>query len=152
MLIKDNLPRGKWKIGKILELIKGRDQAIRSAKVLISPNKVFHRALNLLYPIECPEEQNTRSQDHIEATNQEGLSSTDNKAESREDCDNSKYESQTDKEDKDSSPTRKRPVRQATLAAKQKLKRWINPSENFAALGSVAILIAMLLYDVEDSN
>ena len=52
VLVKENLPRGRWKVGKSHQLIKGQDQMIRSAKVLILPNKFFHRTLNLLYPIE----------------------------------------------------------------------------------------------------
>ena len=42
MLIKDNLPRGRWKAGKILELIVGRDQRVRSAKVFVGPRSYLH--------------------------------------------------------------------------------------------------------------
>ena len=51
VLIKDNLPRGRWKVGKISELIVGRDQRVRAAKVFVSPRS--YRPLNSLYPIEC---------------------------------------------------------------------------------------------------
>jgi len=44
----------------------------------------------------------------------------------------------------DSSPAVRQPLRQVTVVARQKLKEWLNPSENFAILGSVAISIAML--------
>ena len=54
VVIKENLPRGRWRVGVIHELVRGKDQMIRSAQVLISPNKYLHRALSLLYPIECP--------------------------------------------------------------------------------------------------
>ena len=39
VLIKENLPRGRWKVGIIHELVRGRDGLVRSAKVpvLISP-------------------------------------------------------------------------------------------------------------------
>ena len=53
VLIKDSLPRGQWRVEKILELIKGRDERIRSAKVTVTPRKELHRALNMLYPLEC---------------------------------------------------------------------------------------------------
>ena len=36
----------------------------------------------------------------------------------------------------------RRPIRQATLMAKEKMKEWLNPSENFICVGSVAIPVA----------
>ena len=53
VLIKDNLPRGQWRVGKISELIQGRDERVRSAKVTVAPHKVLHRAFNMLYALEC---------------------------------------------------------------------------------------------------
>ena len=53
VLVKDNLPRGTWKIGKIIELNESKDKVIRSAKVKLSSQKVLNRPLSLLYPIEC---------------------------------------------------------------------------------------------------
>ena len=55
--MKDKLPCGKWKLGKINELIKGKDEAIQAAKALVSPDIVLPRALNMLHPIECPKDQ-----------------------------------------------------------------------------------------------
>ena len=57
VLIKDNLPRGCWRIGRITELIKSRDQQVRSAKVLVPSKKMKGRPLNLLYPTECSEKE-----------------------------------------------------------------------------------------------
>ena len=57
VLIKDNLPRGCWRIGRITELISSRDQHVRSAKVLLPSKKIIGRPLNLLYPIECSEKE-----------------------------------------------------------------------------------------------
>ena len=54
VLIKDDLPRGSWRIGRIAELVKIGDGEIRSAKVSLPSDKVLGRPLNLLYPIECP--------------------------------------------------------------------------------------------------
>ena len=42
VLIKDDLPHSRWKVGKIVELFMGRDQKIRSAKVLVSPRSYLH--------------------------------------------------------------------------------------------------------------
>ena len=54
VLIKDDLPGGSWKIGRICELT-GVNQAedIRSGKVLPPTKRTLNRTLNLLYPIEC---------------------------------------------------------------------------------------------------
>ena len=43
VLIKGDLPRGKWRKGKIHELIKGRDGEARSAKVLLPSQKLMGR-------------------------------------------------------------------------------------------------------------
>lgn len=55
MLLKEKLPWGQWKVGRINKLIKGRDQVVRSAELMMSSKKLLSRALNMLYPIECPE-------------------------------------------------------------------------------------------------
>ena len=55
VLIKENLPRGQWKVGRISKLIKGKDDIIQSAKVMLPSKRSLYRALKLLYPIECPD-------------------------------------------------------------------------------------------------
>ena len=57
VLIKDDMPRGCWRVGKITELIGSGDGNIRSAKILLPTRKLINRPLNLLYPIECSEEE-----------------------------------------------------------------------------------------------
>ena len=61
VLIKDDLPRGCWRFGKILSLVPSRDGHIRSAKVSLCSGRVIARPLNLLYPVEvsnnCTNEQ-----------------------------------------------------------------------------------------------
>jgi hypothetical protein len=52
-LIKDELPRGCWRMGKIVELVVSRDKQVRSAKVKLPSEKVLGRPVNLLYPLEC---------------------------------------------------------------------------------------------------
>ena len=53
VLLKEDLPRGVWKLAKITELISSNDGKIRAAKVLLLTKKVLNRPLNLLYPWEC---------------------------------------------------------------------------------------------------
>lgn len=57
VLLKEKLPRGQWRVGRISELIRGRDQLVRSAKVRMPSKKLLTRALNMLYPIECPDNE-----------------------------------------------------------------------------------------------
>ena len=58
VLIKDDLPRGNWRLGRITNLIKSWDNHIRAAKVILPTNRVVSRPLNLLYPLECPQDRN----------------------------------------------------------------------------------------------
>ena len=53
MHLKKDLPRGSWKLGKIVELVTSNDGNIRAAKVLLSTKNIVNRSLNLLYPLEC---------------------------------------------------------------------------------------------------
>ena len=52
VLIKDDLPRGQWKLGKLNRLRLSRDGQIRSAEVKTATGKMLNRPLNLLFPIE----------------------------------------------------------------------------------------------------
>ena len=51
--IKANVPKGSWKIGKIIELLPNSEGKVRAAKVLSATKSTVNRPLNLLYPIEC---------------------------------------------------------------------------------------------------
>ena len=53
ILIKDDLPRGSWRMGRIQDLITSRNGQIRSGKILLPSKKVLGGPLSLLYPIEC---------------------------------------------------------------------------------------------------
>ncbi|XP_045178199.2 uncharacterized protein LOC123538297 [Mercenaria mercenaria] len=52
VIVKDNLPRGQWKLGKVIKLHTSRDGQIRSAQLKVSNRQILRRPLNLLYPIE----------------------------------------------------------------------------------------------------
>lgn len=57
VLVKDDVPRGCWKLAKIVSLASSRDGEIRSAKVQLSSGRVIGRPLNLLYPLEITEKE-----------------------------------------------------------------------------------------------
>jgi hypothetical protein len=52
VLVKDNIPRANWKIGKITKLLTSSDGLVRYAKVTLPSGKILGRPLCLLYPIE----------------------------------------------------------------------------------------------------
>ena len=53
--IKDDLPRGSWRIGKIEDLLLNSEGKVRAAKVRLAAGNTINRPLNLLYPLECQE-------------------------------------------------------------------------------------------------
>ena len=71
MLLKEDLPRGVWKMAKITELISSNDGKIRGAKVLLPSKKVLNRPLTLLYQLECDsgrEIEMTQDGEHLKET------------------------------------------------------------------------------------
>ena len=52
VLIKENLPRGCWKMAKIVKLCESRDGGLLSAHLVLPSQKTLHRPLGLLYPLE----------------------------------------------------------------------------------------------------
>lgn len=52
VLLKDDVPRGCWKLGQITQLFTSFDGCVRSAELKLSSGRVLRRPLNLLYPIE----------------------------------------------------------------------------------------------------
>ena len=135
VLIKENLPRGRWKVGRISELIPSSDKQIRSAKVVVTPHKVLKRALNLLYPIECPRDRNNTDFDLKQNVRDNQISSEEIDSDSEmftEQDDNDLPENQQDLV-QDTRPTRK-----AMMKARQRLKQWLSLDSDKPSLGSVA--------------
>ena len=56
MLIKDDLPSGNWRIGKITELMTSFDNQVRAPKIKLASKRIISRPLCLIYPIECENE------------------------------------------------------------------------------------------------
>jgi hypothetical protein len=68
VLIKDDLPRGSWRLGKIVNLETSRDGCVRSAKLLTSSGRILGRPLCLLYPLEVSdrdEETSTKDKEQL---------------------------------------------------------------------------------------
>ena len=53
VLIHDNVPRGLWKMGRIITLPESRDGQVRSAAVQLSNGHTITRPLSALYPLEA---------------------------------------------------------------------------------------------------
>lgn len=68
VLIKDEeMPRGKWKLGKIVELVKGRDSQIRTAKVKTGDGTLLRRTLNMLCPLEIGSDETQQEKQQLKA-------------------------------------------------------------------------------------
>ena len=63
MQLKEDLPTGSWKLGKIVEMITSNDGNIRAAKVLLSTKNIVNCPLNLLYSLECENEHRQMSRE-----------------------------------------------------------------------------------------
>ena len=70
--IKENTPRGTWKMGRIVELISSREGNIKAATILLPTRHTINRPLKLLYPLECGNEQI----EDLEDINAKGTSDT----------------------------------------------------------------------------
>ena len=129
VLIKENLPRGRWKVGRISELISSRDNQIRSAKVII---KFIKRALNLLYLIECPRDKSNTDTNSKEVLQDNQISSEEMDSDSETIIE---HDDQILLEDlvQDTRPTCK-----AMMKARQRLKQWLSSDTDGPSLGSVA--------------
>jgi len=135
VLIKENLPRGRWKVGKICELIQSKDKMIQSAKVTVGQHKSIKRPLSLLYPIECPKENISHSSNISE----------ENQAKDNESC-NEETIGYRDYDDmlnddtdspKDDMQQTVHPTHKAVIKTRQRIQQWLSPNEE-SSLGSVA--------------
>ena len=52
VLIKDDLPRGCWKLGRVIGIHPSSDSEVRSATVTTAEKKILKRSVTQLYPIE----------------------------------------------------------------------------------------------------
>ena len=66
--VKEGLPRGKWKLGRIEELIISNDGETRAAKIRTAHGHVLKRPLNLLYPMELSTFEPNTSMNNVSNT------------------------------------------------------------------------------------
>jgi hypothetical protein len=51
-MVKDEIPRELWKLGKIIELIISLDGKVRSVKIKLASGRVIGRPIHLQFPLE----------------------------------------------------------------------------------------------------
>ena len=134
VLLKEKLPRGQWRIGRIVKLIEGRDQLVRSARVRLSSKTILTRALNMLYPIECPDQDNVTVSAPVERTQ----GNNDDNDTSQEDVVEEDMNSLENGDDSTPTTPSTRSTRQAVVAAREKIRKWLNPVEDSVGVGNVA--------------
>lgn len=52
LINEDKLPKNLWKMGRIIEVDKGRDGKVRSCLILLPSKILLRRPVQLLYPLE----------------------------------------------------------------------------------------------------
>lgn len=54
LILEDNAPRGHWPLGRVIEVIAGKDGVIRAARVKSADGKVYDRPVVKLFILETP--------------------------------------------------------------------------------------------------
>ena len=74
MLVQDaNHPRAFWKMGRIVDLISGRDVVTRGARVRVQAGRgvrVLNRPIQLLYPLEVNDLEYPRTTESVNVDNE----------------------------------------------------------------------------------
>ena len=65
VLLKENSPRGTWKLAVITELIPSEDGNVRSARVCTQSRHILYRAIHMLYPLEIGSTPHTEPHSEI---------------------------------------------------------------------------------------
>ena len=108
VLIKEeNVPRGVWKLGKVLNISQSRDGFIRSATIRLSNGSEWKRPVSYLYPLEVSEKKQFTELPHegvldadknIEAEESEGENDENNQLQKNASCSECSTNSITHKE------------------------------------------------------
>ena len=118
VLVKEKLPCGHWRVGRIVKVIKGKTRR----KVMVAPNKYLNRAVNMLYPIECP--------DCDEETSDSDVSNIRNKTTDDEETDQKINSDEDEDISHDVCSRNSQPTQNAAISARKKLKVWLDPDDN----------------------
>ena len=120
--IKDLLPRGTWRMGRIVEMIRSSDGEERAARVMMPNRNILQRSIIHLYPIECSDEEpNKENDDNL---------LNDNNLKGKHD------EKTTQEQNKNNEIVkRNRPVRRAAQEARDKI---VGQNQIIACGGNVA--------------
>ena len=71
VIIQDEMvPRGCWKLGRIIRLIRSGDGEAKAAEVELSDHKRVERPLNHLHPLEVRSCEETDKENRIESSNE----------------------------------------------------------------------------------
>ena len=57
ILLGDQIPRSQWRLAKIVQLIRGKDEVVRAAQIKTSNGMVLQRAIQHLYPMEIHDKE-----------------------------------------------------------------------------------------------
>ena len=69
VLLKENMPRGSWKLARIVELISSKDGKVRYARVMLPTKRILSHPLTLLYPLETSETRVQNTDVNLEGDN-----------------------------------------------------------------------------------
>ena len=81
MIEKDSVPRNRWKLGVVVELLEGSDGYVRGAKVKVRKTKnIIRRSVSRLYPTEvCWSDAREQNLSHRKDTINDKINRQDNR-------------------------------------------------------------------------
>ena len=113
--VKDNIPRGAWKIGRTKGLLFDKEGHVRAVNVMLPNKRSINRPLKLLYPLEC---------DDIDSEDTNSSREMNNDRTNRVDKDTDTHPNtdvRINKKGSDSSDQRRRSSRKAAEEAKDRI-------------------------------
>ena len=79
VLVKEEgIPRGNWKLARIVEVCKNKNNIVRSVKLLLPSHNIIRRPVSLIYPLEIQVEQNDKQDKNNDDKYDDGSENNDN--------------------------------------------------------------------------